>query len=97
MKVFSLLFFIYIIMFVLQDYHSKHLLRRSITKSHDGVISFYLPDIHICFERIVLFLRSMFKFLGHIHFVEEVYATSKEIVLFHDNGFVLLRFACGFN
>jgi hypothetical protein len=38
----------------------------------------------------------MFKFLGHIHFVE-VYATSKEIVLFHDNGFVLLRFACGCN
>jgi hypothetical protein len=38
----------------------------------------------------------MFKFLGHTQ-LPEVCATSKEIVPFHDNGFVLLRFACGFN
>ena len=34
----------------------------------------------------------MFKFLGHTHFLE-VWATSQEIMLFHDNGFVLLRFS----
>ncbi len=38
----------------------------------------------------------MFKFLGHTHFLE-VWAASQEIMLFHDNGFVLLRSACGFN
>jgi hypothetical protein len=38
----------------------------------------------------------MFKYLGHTQF-PEVCATSKEIVLFHDNGLVLLRFACRFN
>jgi hypothetical protein len=38
----------------------------------------------------------MLKFLGHTQFLE-VCTTSKEIMLFHDNGFVLLRFAYGFN
>ena len=38
----------------------------------------------------------MFKFLGHCKFLE-VFASSKEVMLFHDNDFVLLRFACGFN
>jgi hypothetical protein len=38
----------------------------------------------------------MFKFLGHNQFLE-IRTTSEEIVLFHDNGFVLLRFARGFN
>jgi hypothetical protein len=38
----------------------------------------------------------MFKFRGHTQ-LPEVCATSKEVVPFHDNGFVLLRFACGFN
>jgi hypothetical protein len=62
----------------------------------DGIVLFYQLDIHICCERILLFLRNMFKFLGHTQFLE-VCTASKEIVLFHDNGFVLLRFACGFN
>jgi hypothetical protein len=69
---------------------------KTIQNTHDGVLSFHQPDIYICFECIVLFLRNMFKFPGHTHFLE-VYATSKEVMLFHDNGFVLLRFACGFN
>ena len=34
----------------------------------------------------------MFKFFGHSQFLE-VWATSKEVVLFHDHDFVLLRFA----
>ena len=38
----------------------------------------------------------MFKFLGHSQFLE-ICATSKEVVLFHDNDFVMLRFACDFN
>ena len=38
----------------------------------------------------------MFKFLGHTQFLE-VFASSKEIVLFHENGFVLLRFDWDFN
>jgi hypothetical protein len=38
----------------------------------------------------------MFKFLGHTQ-LPEVCATPKEIMPFHDNAFVLLRFACGFN
>jgi hypothetical protein len=61
----------------------------------DGILLLYPPDIHICCERI-LFLRNMFKFLGHTQFLE-VCTTSKEIMWFHDNGFVLLRFARGFN
>ena len=62
----------------------------------DGVLLFYQPHIHICCERILLFLGNMFKFLGHTQFLE-IRTTSKEIMLFHDNGFVLLRFARGFN
>jgi hypothetical protein len=61
-----------------------------------GILLFYQPDIHICCEHILLFLRNMSKFLGHTQFLE-VCTASKEIMLFHDNGFVLLRFACGFN
>ena len=92
----------------LQDYDSNYIIsylyllcsilqkRRSITKSHDGVLSFHQPDIHSCFERIGFFLRNMFKFPGHTQ-LPEVCTTSKEIMLFHDNGFVLFRFACGFN
>ena len=38
----------------------------------------------------------MFEFLGRSQFLE-ICATSKEVVLFHDHGFVLLRFACGFD
>jgi hypothetical protein len=62
----------------------------------DGILLFDQPDFHICCERILLFLRNMFKFLGHTQFLE-VCTTSKEIMLFHDNGFVLLRFVRGFN
>ena len=65
-------------------------------KSRDGVCLFCQPNIHICSEHIVLFLRNMFKFLGHSQFLE-FFATSKEVVLFYDHGFVLLRFACGFD
>ena len=64
--------------------------------SEDGIYLFYQPDIHICCERILLFLGNMFKFLGHTQFLE-VCTGSKKIMLFHDNGFVLLRFARGFN
>ena len=57
---------------------------------------FFESNSYICSEHIVLFLRNTFKFLGHSQFLE-ICATSKEVVLFHDNAFVLLRFACGFN
>ena len=92
----------------LKDCHSNNIIyclyllcsilqkRRSIAKSHDGVLSFHQPDIHSCCERVVLFLRNMFKFRGHTQ-LPEVCAASEEIMPFHDNGFVLLRFACGFN
>ena len=66
-------------------------LRRSLEKAPDGVRLFCEPNIHIGCKRIVLFLRSMFKFLCHSQFLE-MRATSKKVVLFHDNGFVLLRF-----
>ena len=71
---------------------------RSVAKKSldDGAQLPHQPDIHLCFKRVVLFLRNMFKFLGHNQFLAFC-ATSKETVLFHDNGFVLLRFACGFN
>jgi hypothetical protein len=69
---------------------------KTIQNTQDGVHSFHQPDIHICCERVVLFLRNMFKFLGHTQ-LPEVCATSKEVMPFHDNGFVLLRFAYGFN
>ena len=62
----------------------------------DGVELFYQPDIHICIECILLFLRNMFKFFGHTQYLE-IRTTSKEIMLFHDNGFVLLRFARGYD
>ena len=64
--------------------------------ARNGICLFYQFDIHICRERILLFFGNMFKFLGHTQFLE-VCTTSKEIMLFHDNGFVLLRFAYGFN
>jgi hypothetical protein len=38
----------------------------------------------------------MFKFLGLTQFLE-ICATAKKIMLFHDNGFVLLRFAFNFS
>jgi hypothetical protein len=38
----------------------------------------------------------MFKFRGNTQSLE-ISATSKEIMLFHDHGFVLLRLARGFN
>lgn len=44
----------------------------------------------------VLFLGNMPKFLGHTHFLE-VCATSKEIMLLYDNGFVMLRYAYSFS
>ena len=78
----------YLFCFVLQN--------KSIHKSRDGVGLFCQPNTHICCEHAVLFLRNMFKFLGHSQFLE-ICATSKEVVLFYDNDFVLLRFACGFN
>jgi hypothetical protein len=62
----------------------------------NGILLFYQSGIHICCERILLFLRNMFKFLGYTQFLE-IRITSKEIMSFHDNGFVLLRFARGFN
>ena len=62
----------------------------------DGIELFYQPHIRICCERVLLFLRNMFKFIGHSQF-QEISTTSKEIMLFHDNGFVLLRFARGYN
>ena len=62
----------------------------------DGIRLFCQPNMYICCEDIVLFLRNVFKFFGHSQFLE-ICATSKQVVLFYDNGFVLLRFACGFN
>jgi hypothetical protein len=64
--------------------------------ARNGVCLFYQPDIHICCERVLLFLGNMFKFLGNTQFLE-ICTTSKEIMLFHDHGFVLLRFTGGFN
>ena len=76
---------------------SIYLLCSILQKSrNNGAQPFYQLHIYICCERIVLFLRNMFKFPGHSQF-PEVCATSKKIMLFHDNGFVLLRFACDFN
>jgi hypothetical protein len=62
----------------------------------NGILLFYQSGIHICCERILVFLRNMFKFLGHTQFLE-IYTASIEIMIFHDHGFVLLRFAHGFN
>ena len=62
----------------------------------DGIELFYQSDSHVCFERILLFLRNIFKFLGHTQFLE-VCTASKKNMLLHDNGFVLLRFARGYN
>ena len=39
-----------------------------------------------------LFVRNMFKFLGHNQFLQ-ISEALKKIVLFHDHGFILLRFA----
>jgi hypothetical protein len=64
--------------------------------ARNGVCLFYQPDIHIYCKRVLLFLGNMFKFFGNTQFLE-VCTTSKEIMLFHDNGFVLFRFARGFN
>ena len=66
------------------------------SEAKNGIHSFCEPNIYYCCEHIVLFLRNMFKFFGHSQFLE-ICATLKEVVLFHDNDFILLRFACGFN
>ena len=63
---------------------------------NDAAGVFLQPNIHFCRQHIVLFLRNMFELLGHTNFLE-ICATSKEVVLFHDNDFVLLRFARGLN
>ena len=55
-----------------------------------NLIFIFVVNILFFFSGICLNSLVIVKFL-------EVCATSKEVVLFHDNGFVLLRFACGFN
>ena len=78
-------------------YHLRSLLISSQETNCHGDRLFCEPNIPICREHIVLFLRIMFiKFFGHSQFLE-ICATSKEAVLFRDNDFVLLRFACGYN
>ena len=62
----------------------------------DGAKPFHQLHTHICCQRTIFLLRNMFKFLGHTLFLE-VCPTSKEIMLFYDNGFVLMRFAGGVN
>ena len=57
---------------------------------------YFVNLIFIFVVNILFFFLGMFKFFGHNQFLE-ICATSKEVVLFYDNGFVLLRFACGFN
>ena len=62
-------------------------------RSQDDTKLFHQLNFHFCFERNILYLRNMFKCLGFGQFLE-VHPTSQEIVLFHDHGFVVLRFAC---
>jgi hypothetical protein len=60
--------------------------------------SYYYINLIFIFAVNVFFFYfgNMFiKFLRHTQFLE-VYTASKEIMLFHDNGFVLLRFAYSF-
>ena len=64
--------------------------------AQDETKLFYQLDIHFCCEHFVLFIRNLFKFFGHTQFLE-VCPASQEIMLFYDDGFVVLRFACGFN
>ena len=55
----------------------------------DGICLYHQPVVHFCLERILLFLRSMLKLCGYNQFLE-ISATSKEVMLFYDKGFVLL-------
>ena len=71
-------------------------LLRSYKLLDDGLYLFHQPDSHRCFKRVVLFLGNMFKLLGHTQLLEKC-AISEEIVLLHDNGFVLLRFTWACN
>ena len=66
------------------------------TSLNDGVQIFSQLDFPVCCQYMFLSLGNMFKFLGHNQFLE-ISAASKEIVLFHDHGFVLFRLACGVN
>jgi hypothetical protein len=62
----------------------------------DGAQPYYQPDIYLYFECVVLLLRNMLEFIGNTQLL--AYCTApKEIVLFHDNGFVMLRSGCGLN
>jgi hypothetical protein len=77
----------------------QHLFQTYVLKcfrSDDGAQLFHQPHIHLCFERVVLLSRNMFKFLGCAIFLE-IWAASKKSVLFHDNDLVLLRFSRGLN
>ena len=63
---------------------------------NDGAQIFCQLDISVCCESMFPPVGNMFKFPGHYNFLE-ISASSKEIVLFHDHGSILLRFASGFN
>jgi hypothetical protein len=56
----------------------------------DGVHLFHQPDIRISFECSLLFLRSIFEHRCNNQPLE-MRPASKETMLFHDNGFILLR------
>ena len=95
----NVIYVIYVVYFRTTQYHVLSILVMLISMEGinseakpDGIHLFCQPNMYICCEHIVLFLRSMFKFFGLTQFLE-ICATSKEVVLFYDNGFVLLRFA----
>ena len=65
--------------------------KTQVTFNHGAQIFCQLDIFGRC-EYMFFTLGNMFKFIGHNQFLE-ICAATKEIVLFHDHGFVLLRFA----
>ena len=91
----NVIYVIHVVYFRTTQYHLLPILVMFISMEEinseatpDGIHLFCQPNIYICCEHTVLFLRNVFKFFGHSQFLE-IRATSKEVVLFYDNGFVL--------
>ena len=58
----------------------------------------YIQLTVLCAVNVMFFLhRNNFKHIGDRQLLEILGISSKEIVLFHDHGAVVLRFPCGHN
>ena len=68
-----------------------------ILSSEDGFKSLHSVNIFVRCERNGFLRRNNFKHIGDRQLLEILGISSKEIILFHDHGAIVLRLACGHN